>query len=116
MTQDAFDTTLELSADSFFLLPGSVFVTYFPASGDPRRIQAVVDYPGPERIEELGGGSEVSEVLVKNSGSDGIASSQVDTGGDKIKMAPRDGKVPVLMRITRIISQDAGMIKLKVQI
>jgi len=103
MTQDAFDTTLELSADSFFLLPGAGYVTYFPATGEARKIQAVVNYPGPE-------------VLVKNSSSDGIASDEVDTGGDKIKMAPRDGKVPVLMRITRIISQDAGMMKLKVQV
>ena len=113
---DAFDKTLELSADAFFLLPGAEYVTYFPASGDPRRIQAVVNRPGPERIAALGGGRQVCEVLIKNSSSDGIASDQVDTGGDKIQMAARDGKVPVLMRITRIISQDAGMIKLKVQI
>jgi len=116
MTQDAFDTTLELSADSFFLLPGTGYVTYFPASGVSRRIQAVIERPGPERIAELGGGRQVNEILVKNSGSDGIASGQVDTGGDKIKMAPREGMVPVLMRITKIISQDAGMTKLKVQI
>ena len=115
MTQDAFDTTLELSADSFFLLPGAGYVTYFPATGDPRRIQAVIDRPGPERTAELGGGRLVNEVLVKNSGSDGIASTEVDTRGDKIQMAPRDGARPVLMRITRIISQDAGMIKIKVQ-
>ena len=115
MTQDAFDKTLELSADSFFLLQGTEYVTYFPVSDDSRRIQAVIFRPGPERIAEIGGGREVSEVLVKNSSSDGIASTEVDTGGDKIKMAPRDGKAPVLLRITRIISQDAGMIKLKVQ-
>ena len=115
MTQDAFDTTLELSADSFFLLPGATYVTYFPASGLSRKIQAVINYPGSEKIAELGGGRQVSEVLVKNSSSDGIASDEVDTGGDKLKMAPREGMVPVLMRITRIISQDAGMMKLKVQ-
>jgi len=114
MTQDAFDKTLKLSADSFFLLPGSGYVTYFPASGLSRRIQAVIDRPGPERIEELGGGRRVSEVLVKNSSSDGIASTEIDTGGDKIKLAPRDGMRPVSMRITKIISQDAGMMKLKV--
>ena len=116
MTQDAFDKTLELSADAFFLLPGSEYVTYFPASGASRKIRAVVNRPGPERIAEIGGGREVSEVLVKNSGDDGIASTEVDTGGDKIQMAARAGRVPVLMRITRVISQDAGMIKLKVQV
>lgn len=113
---DAFDKTLEMSADSFFLLPDTEFVTYFPASGDSRRIQAVVNRLGPEQIEALGGGRQVSEVLVKNSSTDGIASTEVDTGGDKIKMAPRAGSVPVMMRITKILSQDAGMIKLKVQI
>jgi len=113
---DAFDKTLELSADAFFLLPGSEYVTYFPVSGASRKIRAVINRPGPERIEEIGGGREVSEVLVKNSGTGGIASTEVDTGGDKIKMEPRAGSVPVLMRITKILSQDAGMIKLKVQI
>ena len=115
MTQDAFHKTLELAADSFFLLPGSEYVTYFPASGAARRIWAVVFRPGAEPMDGLAGGQyEVNEVLVKNNSTDGIASDQVDTGGDKLEVATRSGKKPVTVRIIEILSQDAGMMKLKV--
>ena len=102
MTQDAFDMTLELSAGSFFLLPGTEYVTYFPASGAARRMQAVIFRSGE------------AEVLVKNSADGGIASTEVNTGGDKMELDLRAGKRPVTERITEIIDQDAGMMRLKV--
>lgn len=113
---DSFDETLKLAADSFFLLPGAEYVTYFPITGASRRIQAVVKRPGPEQMDGLSGGQiEVMEVLVKNSSKNGIASDEVNTGGDKLEISLRDGKIPVKTpRITEILSQDAGMIKLKV--
>jgi hypothetical protein len=112
---DAFEQTLELTAGSFFLLPGAEYVTYFPSSGASRRIQAVVFRPGPELIDGLAGGQrEAIEVLVKNSSTDGIASDQVNTGGDKIELGAREGKVPTMTSIVEILNQDAGMVKLKV--
>ncbi len=112
---DAFDETLKLSADSFFLLPGAEFVTYFPAAGASRRIRAVVDRTGAEQMDDLSGGRrEIMEILVKNSGKDGIASDEINTGGDKLQVGIRDGSRPVMARIVEILSQDAGMLKLKV--
>jgi len=112
---DQFDKTLELSADSFFLLPGTEYVTYFPGAGGSRRILAVINRPGPEQMDDLSGGQrEVNEVLVKNNSVDGIASTEVDTGGDKMQVGIRDGTRPVMARIVEILSQDAGMMRLKV--
>ena len=65
-------------------------------------------------MDDLSGGQrEVVEVLVKNSSSDGIASTEVNTGGDELEVSQRDGRTPITMRIVEILSQDAGMLKLK---
>jgi len=112
---DAFDKTLELSADSFFLLPGTETITYFPASGVSRQIKAVVERPGPEQLGDFSGGQRESiEILVKNNNTGGIASTEVDTGGDKVQIGARVNRRPVMMRIAEILDQDAGMMKLKV--
>lgn len=100
---DAFDKTLEISADSFFLLPDTETITYFPASGASRQIKAIVN-----RLD-IG-----IEILVKNNITDGIASIEVDTGGDKVQIGIRANRRPIMMRIVEILEQDAGMMKLKV--
>jgi len=100
---DIFDETLQSAADSFFLLPDTELITYIPKSGPSRRIEAIVNRPGPEQ----------NEVLVKNTATGGIASSEVDTGGDKLELGLRVNNRPVTVRITEIINQDAGMMLLK---
>ena len=106
---DVFDQTLRGAADAVFLLPGAETVTYFPASGSSRQIKAVIDRIGAERIEGVAGGSRPRiEVLVKNDSASGIASDELDTGGDKIKLAVRDGKEPSIVRLIELINHDAG--------
>jgi len=102
---DVFDDTLAAAAGSFFLLPGHETVTYFPASGSARRIIAVITRSEPGRMP-------VINALVMNSSSEGIASDEVDTGGDKIECAKRVGEKPGLLRITEVLNQDAGLILL----
>lgn len=111
---DIFDETLQSSADSFFLLPDAETITYIPKSGLSRQIRAVVNRPGPEQMDDIAGGSRPHhDVLVKNNAADGIASSEVDTGGDTLELGLRVNNRPVVVRITEIINQDAGMILLK---
>lgn len=111
---DIFDETLQSSADSFFLLTGTELITYVPKSGPSRQIKAVVYRPGPEQMDDVAGGSRPHhEVLVKNNAAGGIASSEVDTGGDKLELGLRVNNRPVVIRITGIINQDAGMMLLK---
>lgn len=113
---DAFDETLTASSDAFFQLPGAEYVTYVPASGSARRIRAVIYRPGPEQLAGRSGGSRPAvEVLVRNSSTAGIASTEIDTGGDKINVAANVNEKPETMRIVEVLNHDAGCVLLKVQ-
>jgi hypothetical protein len=110
---NVFDDTLKSAAESFFQLPGAETVTYFPAGGISRQIKAVISRTGPEGLPSIAGGSlPAFIVLVKNDSAEGIASDNVDTGGDKIECAKRIDKRPKVMRITEIINHDAGLMLL----
>ena len=112
-----YDDTLAVAADAVFLLPNMEYVTYIPASGSQRRIKALV-----ERHDEGDNINRISPtarpeptVLVKNSTTDGISSGEINTGGDKMEVALRDRNKPITVRITELISHDAGWCKLAVQ-
>jgi len=110
---DVFDDTLSAAAESFFLLPGSETVTYYPAVGAGRRITAVVSRGEPGGIPDIQDGSFQSPtILVRNDSAKGIASDTVDTGGDEIECARRVGEKPKRLRILEIINQDAGLMLL----
>lgn len=110
---DIFDDTIAAAAESFFLLPGSETVTYYPAVGAGRQISAVVSRTEPDQIPGVEGGSFTGPtVLVRNDPAEGIASDEVDTGGDKIECSKRVGNMPKILRILEIINQDAGLMLL----
>ena len=110
---DTFDKTLIASADAFFKLPGAEPVTYFPAGGVSRRIEAVISRTGAEGLPGVAGGSlPAFEVLVRNDDAEGIASEAVDTGGDKIECSKRVAARPKVMRITEVLNHDAGLMLL----
>jgi hypothetical protein len=112
----AFDETLVAAADTFFLLPGAEWIDYFPDGGSQRRIQAVITRTGPDSIGQFDGGSRpVYEALVKNDDVAGIASDELDTGGDKLQIAPNVNEKPITVRIVRLINHDAGHVLLLVQ-
>lgn len=89
-------------------------VTYYPRGGGSRSINAVVvrepveQYPQDE-VTALA----VYEVHITNDDVLGISSVELDTGGDAIAFPPRDGKDAVKKQITRILSQDHGMMVLE---
>lgn len=108
MPNDCYERVLKQASDSFFSLPGAGYVTYYPKSGSARRIRAVIERPG-----EMEAGREVVLILVKNSTTSGIASAQINTGGDKVEVSQRDNKRPIRMKIAEILNHDAAMLKLK---
>lgn len=112
--RDDFTQTLERSADSFMRLPGVEYVDYIPASGPQRRILAVVSRTSAERIAGVSGSARPTfDVLVKNSATAGIASDEVDTGGDTIHIGYNVNEIPEVLRIAEVINQDGGMMELK---
>jgi len=52
---------------------------------------------------------------VINDAGKGITTSEIDTGGDKILMAPRPGEIARWMRIVRILTQNSGWLTVELQ-
>jgi len=55
------------------------------------------------------------QLSVVNNGSHGIASSEIDTGGDLVLIAPRPGLAAKWMRIVRILTQNSGWVTMELQ-
>lgn len=100
----------------FFLSMYGESVTYKPASGQERTITAIVYRQGPDVLLALPSGrAERLELEVHNDTDDGIASDEVNTGGDFVTVAARIGDTATDRRIVRIVSQDTAMLRLEVQ-
>lgn len=81
-----------------------------------RTISALVNRQGVEDLEGAPEGkAPVLHITVLNSATAGIASYEVDISGDKISVPVRLGETAQEMRITKILSQDAGMLKLELR-
>jgi len=90
--------------------------TYMPRGGGERAITIIVDREGVVGLGAAPSGQSGSWVVsVKNSSAEGISTSEIDTGGDKIKFANRLGETPIARRIIRLISQDTGMMQLELR-
>lgn len=92
-------------------------VKYKPVGdGDPRTINAVVTRGRPEELEGADyGHSPLTTIFVENNNVTGIASDEIDTGGDMVEYAVRIGEAVEDRRITKIIQQDAGMLELELR-
>lgn len=106
---------LDLQTDgSAFLADFGEAVTYYPAAGGSRPIVADVERAGLQSTP--GGGRSVTPattVTVRNSSTAGISSSELKVRGDKIAVAERIGGTSVQRLITRVLSEDAGFMKLE---
>lgn len=117
MSDPYYEQTLAAVGEAVFLLPSRQYVTYIPASGSRRRIEAVVSYDDEDdAIADVGEPRRpAATVLVRNSATDGIASGELDTGGDKLEISIRTQNKPIHARIVELLAHDAGFCKLQVQ-
>jgi hypothetical protein len=99
-------------------------VTYVPAHGAERIILAVVDRNPPADIAETPQGTMADAITVEvanrltavaQDGVGGIGAVELDTGRDAVMVSRRLGGMASKQRIARILSQDAGMMRLEVQ-
>lgn len=92
-------------------------VTYHPADGtQPRAITAMVERQPLTVIPETG--EQIAEsiiVRVKNDGTLGIASEEVDTGGDEIELPTEVNARPQKRSIVRVLSDSNGLVRLLCQ-
>ena len=88
-------------------------ITYLPRHGDARSINAVVIR---DAIQDSDGIVMPSwTVNVANDSTHGIASTEIDIGGDQVMLPPRDGEPAKTRTIQHILIQDHGMLVLQVQ-
>lgn len=111
-----FDDELIATSPEFLTVFGES-VKYKPkAGGDPRTITAVVRRGRPEELEGAGyGHSPLTTIFVENNNATGIASDEIDTGGDIVEYAVRIGEEVEDRRITKVTQQDAGMLELELR-
>jgi len=110
-----FDQALIDSTDDFLTTFGES-VTYWPNGGGSREITAVVSRDRPDDLDGAPHGQAPRlTITVANDDTKGISSSEVDTGGDKVALQVKIGESTQQRRITKILSQDAGMMKLELR-
>lgn len=96
----------------------NVSVTY--RKGDDALTDRVISAHCRYRTEEPKDGKTrarypTAQLSVINDTVTGIASSEIDTGGDLVLMAPRPGLAAKWMRIVRILTQNGGWITMELQ-
>lgn len=114
-TSNDFDELLEDTV-SQFLDEFAEDIKYLPAGGGQREIRAIIDREPPTDLDGAPHGQAPRcTITVANNSTTGISSSEIDTGGDKVELAMRMGETVQQRRITKIASQDAGMMTLEVR-
>ncbi len=109
----AFDDTLELAGEAMLACLDPETITYTPAVGAARSIEALIQREVPLELanHEI---VPATVLRVRNHATLGILASAVDTGGDKITWQPKRGGATKDSRIVRIVAQDAGHLVLEV--
>jgi len=91
-------------------------ISYLPAGGGEREITAIVDREPPAELEGMPGSHSPRLVIsVANNSTDGISSSEINISKDKVELSVRINETAQERLITKIISQDAGMMSLEVR-
>lgn len=110
-------TTVFLQTDDFAEQVTYIPYRYFGEDAVANRtINAVVIRRGIEVLAEDGVTvAPVWEVHVANDSTTGISSDELDLGGDKIQLPPRDNETAEARSITQLLTQDAGMLVLELR-
>lgn len=100
----------------------STVIVYTPNGGSARNVRAIVirNPPRTEGEAPIIGPDLQIEVLnratsYESDGYGGISSATLDLRGDKIDVAEKVGETARTLRLTELISQDGGMLKLGVE-
>lgn len=90
-------------------------VVYRPAGGEARTIAALVDRGGRDADGATRAAAPGMTAIVLNDAADGIAATEINTGGDRIDLAERVGGIAVRRQIRRIAEQDPDLVRIDVQ-
>ena len=107
---------IEADAKNVFCNPSDFAepVTYYKADGKARKINMVVNRDALAILPEDGDTvTPVFELYGANDVDEGIASDELNLGGDQIAFPVRVGKPPERRSVIRLIEHDNGMIRLE---
>lgn len=101
-------------------------ITYHPGSGNgtgpgpgpggaSREVEAMIEREGPGLLDEMGVAVFAAILRVKNSSTDGIASTEIETAGDEVSFPLRAGESVTRKAIMRVISTDNGVVRFGVK-
>lgn len=107
---------LEDDAADYLSILGGESINYLPSGGGSRAISAIVDRRQPTALDAVPHGTApLLTIQVLNDATDGISSSEINIGRDKVEVSERIGQAAQQHRFTKILSQDLGMMKLEVR-
>ncbi|MBN1377855.1 MAG: hypothetical protein JXA04_01315 [Gammaproteobacteria bacterium] len=91
-------------------------VVYKPGGGGSRQIRAIIVRFPPAKVGPSGsqGRTPKAIIAVKNDSTEGISSTELDTGGDKISYPVRIGQDPQDCLIGKKVTSNIARIKLEV--
>ncbi len=113
-TTSVLDGVLADQADIFLARFGES-ITYYPKGGSSRDIVGIVDRNPVSGVNGVPHGNTPKFVIsVKNASTDGISSSEVNAGQDKIRFGNRIGRTAIQRRIQAVQWHDHGMMYLGV--
>lgn len=92
-------------------------VGYYNRDGDPvRNVSALVERGTPEIMAETGDVTTQAVIVrVDNDATTGIASTEIDTGGDEISVALNEGDTAQRRQVARVLSTHGGMTRVLCQ-
>lgn len=94
---------------------GETFI-YLGSGGGERSIVGIVNRDPVEGLDSLPhGNAPVMMIEVENNAENGIASYEIDTGGDKARVEYRPGETPLDRRITKIGKMDRSSMTLEIK-
>jgi len=113
---NAFDAANVDSVDTFLEAMGTER-NYLPLNGGSRAIKTIADYG---QIQAMPGISQANSgqvtITVANDATKGISTAEFDSGGDMINIPwPYEYSALQNRRITKIISQDSGMVTYEIR-
>lgn len=112
----SFSDLILISANDFLAAFGEP-VTVKVSGGDDRVISAIIDYDSEAALSgnaAPGKGAGIS-ILVKNSRTDGISSNEFERGKYSVMIPFRVSDIAEERPITKILEQDAGMVRYQVR-
>lgn len=107
---------IEADAKNVFCNPSDFAepVTYYKANGKARKINAIVVRDALAILPEDGDTiTPVFEVYVANDVDEGIASDELNLGGDQIAFSVRVGKPVERRSVVKLLAHDNGMLILQ---